>query len=321
MRAPIPGDVQLALNRLKSLHEGELGLIEIVDCGPRAIPALRELLFTREPSGVYQPRCLAVQALRAIRAYDALFDYLRVPYDIPDAVERVGEEAVVSAAARALTDLREERVFELLLSIAEEQLLPGVIDALGAFERPEAIPHFVSALAEDECRPSAEAALRRLGPRARASLLVAAAAAAESPMGESETELRKRRSALNLLIEIGVGPQSWPVLRHLTRHRDPKVSMRACEIALAIAPAMEKRGAVRRLMELLTTADWPLNQEIERRILAHSELAKEIVGSALETGAAFGDSDRAEAPSRRVLLRLAGLIGWRGHGREGGDRI
>lgn len=302
MKARIPEDVRRAIERLKSLHDGERGLIEIIACGSRAIPALRALLFAREPSGIYQPRRLAARALAALEAYDALVDFLRAPHDIADAVERVGEEAVMNAAARALADVREEPIFELLMSLAHDQFLPGVIDALGKFERAEAIPHFIAALAEDESRPAAEAALRKLGVCARQSLLVVAAGE-PSPL-ESESSLRRRRSALRLLIEIGIEPETWPVLRHLMQDRDAQTAMLACEIALAIAPDPEKREAIRRLVVLLRDADWPLSEEIERRLAAHFEAAKDIIAASIREAEMAPDDDSAKSRIRRVLLHM-----------------
>ena len=69
-------DVQHAIDRLKSLHEGDLGILEVIACGTRAIPALRALLFARGGSGLYQTRCRAVAALAALGAYDVLKDFL-----------------------------------------------------------------------------------------------------------------------------------------------------------------------------------------------------------------------------------------------------
>jgi hypothetical protein len=105
--------VQRAIDKLKSLHDGDRGVIEIAACGRRAIPALRALLFEREPSGLYRPRCQAVKALAALEAYDALIEYLNAPRETADPVERIGEDAVINAAARALTGLHEARIFEL----------------------------------------------------------------------------------------------------------------------------------------------------------------------------------------------------------------
>ena len=192
--------LRAAIDKLRSLHDGDRGVIEIAACGRRAIPALRALLFEREPSGLYQPRCQAVKALAALEAYDVLIEYLNAPRAIADPVERVGEDAVINAAARALTGLHEARIFELLMSLAETRLLPGVIGALGRFGKVEAIPYLVEALTEDESRPAAEAALGNLGSPARQALLVAATQPSPPAGRESEFKLaaaEERAPAVN----------------------------------------------------------------------------------------------------------------------------
>jgi hypothetical protein len=128
---PIPEDVRRAIDKLKLLHAGDLGVDEVAACGTRAIPALRQLLFERDPSGLYQVRRRAVEALAALGAYDVLMDFLRVPREADDPVERMGDEAVTNAAALALTKVREEHVFQLLLLVAKRRHLIGVIAALG----------------------------------------------------------------------------------------------------------------------------------------------------------------------------------------------
>ena len=109
--------VERAIEKLKSLHDGDRGFIETVECGGRAIPALRELLFEREPSGLFQARCLAAKALTGLKAYDVLIEFLESPRDVTDPVERVGEDAVINSAARAAAALREPRVFDLLMRL------------------------------------------------------------------------------------------------------------------------------------------------------------------------------------------------------------
>jgi len=247
---PIPADVRVALERVRSLHEGDRGVLDAIACGSRAVPALGALLFARESSGLYQPRLRAIQALAALGAQETLIDFLSAPHEAADPVERLGEETVVSAAARALGDTREERVFELLLRLADVWLLPGVVAALGRSGRAKALPYLVDALAEDCSRPDAESALKSFGAVARPALLAAAAWA--PPPGERETEsgLRQRQSALRLLREIGASPEDWLVLRHLTVHPDARVAALACEIALVSAPDVEKPEAARRLKRL-----------------------------------------------------------------------
>jgi hypothetical protein len=194
-------NVKLAVERLTSLSEGDDAILEVVAFGDRAIPALRALLAKREPSGLFQARCRIVDALAAIGAYEELIDFLSTHNEASDPVERLGDDAVINAAARALASLREDRVFSLLMALAADRIRPGVVTALGAFERAEASSYLVAALAEDESRLAAETALRRLGGSARPVLL---AAATRHPFdrNESESRRRQRRSALALLKEI-----------------------------------------------------------------------------------------------------------------------
>jgi hypothetical protein len=304
-----PGDcsdrvsLKRAIEKLKSLHDGDRGLVETVACGRRAIPPLRALLFEREPSGLFQTRCLAVKALAALKAYDVLADFLSTPRGITDPVECVGEDAVINAAARALADLHEEQAFRLLMCLAEAHLLPGVIAALGTFKRAEALPYLIAALAEDEGRPAAEAALRNLGSFACQALLIAAARCASSLEPESDSRLRQRRSAIALLSEIGIPPHMWPALRPAMRDQDAKIAMPACKICLAIAPEDEKRGAVRNLIALLESADGALSLEIQQCLALHFDTASELIAAAIQDGLEPTDHS-AESRTQRALLRV-----------------
>jgi hypothetical protein len=199
-------DVDQAINKLKSFHDGDLGVIDVIACGTRTIPALRTLLFEREPSGLFQTRCRAVDALAALNARDVLLEFLSAPHEAIDPVERLGDDAVVNAAARAVARYSDEQVFQLLLALAKHRPLPGVIAALGKFDRQDSIPCLINALLEDECWPVAEAALDRLGPCARLALLRAATPPAPSPEGESPSRMRQRQRALGLLVKTGISP-------------------------------------------------------------------------------------------------------------------
>jgi hypothetical protein len=196
--------IEHAIDKLKSLHDGDLAIVEVAGHGDRAIPALRELLFAREPSGLYQVRCRAVEALALIKAYDVLIEFLRAERQVTDPVEQVGEEAVINAAALALANLRGQGVFELLLRLGTRGSLPGVIGALGGFGRVAAIPVLIDALEDDASRRTAETGLKRLRRSAVPALLRAATLQAPLAERESESSLRRRRSALELLLQIGI---------------------------------------------------------------------------------------------------------------------
>lgn len=144
-------DVERAIAKLKSFHDGDSGVVETIGCGDRAVPALREMIFERKPSGLYQARCRAVAALAALGAHDVLIDFLRSERPIADPVEQLGEDAVINATALVLAERRvrrDRRVFELLVRLARRPCLTGVIFALGTFRQAKAIPLLVEALSE-----------------------------------------------------------------------------------------------------------------------------------------------------------------------------
>jgi HEAT repeat protein len=204
--------IEHTVGRLKSLHDGDSGFLEVVELGPDVVPALRRLLFEPEPSGLHQVRGRAAEALAALGAFDVLADFLRSRQPIADPVERLGEEVVTGATARAIAWLREEWVYRLLGDLAAHSCVAGVLAGLGSFHRKDSIEIFIRALSEDEVRLTAEAILRGFGRAVSPALIAAALDPGDARNSESESHLRKRRSALGLLLEIGVPPKKWPVL-------------------------------------------------------------------------------------------------------------
>jgi hypothetical protein len=112
--------LEQAVARLKSLHDGDAGVVDVIACGKDAIPAVRLILFERERSGLFQTRCRAVEVLAALGAYDILLEYLSADHRRGDAVEQLGNDAVINAAALACAKTREERVFHLLMRLLAE---------------------------------------------------------------------------------------------------------------------------------------------------------------------------------------------------------
>jgi HEAT repeats len=310
---PIASDVHRAIGRLKSLHDGDLGVLDVVACGRRAIPALRTLLLEGKSSGIYQPRCRAVEALAALGAHDVLIEFLKSPREVADPVNRTGEEAVISAAARALADFRDKRVFPLLLELAERQPLAGAIDALGSFRRPEAIPCLIRALSEDYSRRAAEAALLQLGSKARSALLKAAMRPLPSAEWESPSSCRARRSAVQLLARLGVSPRQRQQVHDLMNDRDAEVALHACRAYLALASAEEKPVAIRRVVDLIPCLGWMLGVEAEACILDHLESAREIIGEFMQEGPPEPANQSPRAQIHRSLHRIVQRAGAMSH--------
>ena len=253
-----------AMERLRSFHDGDAALLEVVGLGPDAIPALRDLLFTREPSGLFQSRCRAVEALALLKGFSVLADFLRLRRDPSDPVERLGEDAVKSAAGRALARLREPWVYELLLALANERPLLGILAGVGSFLHDDSIPIFVAALGEDDLRLTAHGILLSFGKTAWSALIAAALDRGEDQRAESESHLRKRRSALVLLLDGGISRRSWSKLRDLMDDRDLQVALLTCELCVEIGSAQDRTKLCRRLNDLRTSADWSARERIDK---------------------------------------------------------
>ncbi|MGB8631759.1 MAG: hypothetical protein WCD69_20670 [Xanthobacteraceae bacterium] len=244
-----------------------------------------------------------VQALAALDAYDALIDFLKANRTIADPVERVGEDAVINAAALALANVREQRVFELLLRVAQRSSLTGVIGALGRLGRVEAIPVFIDALEEDASRHRAETALWKLGKKACPALLSTVNVKLPSGGRESESSARRRRSALKLLAEIDRSRAAWRRLRHLMLDDDAPLAARACEIGLTRGSASERTDAFRRLIELLPQKDWVLREEIEAYLTIHLASAREVIAQCVNQNSHSPRDDIAAREQTEIILR------------------
>jgi len=267
MRAPRRRDVEAAVERLRHLHDGEAAMLAAVAIGQTACAPLAALLREREPSGIFQPRCLAAQALGLLHADALLIDFLRHPRFPDSPIELAGEEAAVNAAARALGRHRPAAALDLLTEIGRARPhLDGVIEALAGYARAGTIPALVAALAEDASRAAAQRGLRAIGKPAQRPLL----AIARDGEPDTETHRRQRRAALDVLLDIGVPPHSGPALEALIRDAGPSIAAVACGVALRFGPAALATEAGERLASLDRHAQFGLAIEIagiRRRIV------------------------------------------------------
>jgi len=258
---------------LRSLHDGELGVDALVGCGERAISPLRDFLILGRPSVIHQPRQRAVRALAELGAKEVLVEYLTKPRSIADPALRLGEEAVENAAARALAAWKTDEVLKALLAVARLRLLPGVIEALSSFGRPEVVPYLVDALGDDVARRDAERGLRAIGEAARTALIEAARTPDPSRPRESPSSLSRRRSALRILASLAPAPKIWPKLQPLLRDEDADIAVSVANLALRLGPPDDQQFAARQLIQLLPTANWLLQSEIESSLLENFHVA------------------------------------------------
>lgn len=295
VNADLAERIRQAMAMLRSEHDGDRGVVAIAACGAAAVPALLDFAFHRDPSGLYQARGRAVEALAALDAREALRDLLRISLDRSDPVERTGDEAVVNAAARALIGSHDESVFQILLHLARHKHLTGVVEALGTFGRPEAIPRLIDALAEDCSRPVAETALQSYGAAAVPPLWEAV-----GRQDHSVSDLRQRHSALRLLLELGASSIGRATILELQRHPDLEIRVFANEFVLMSGVLSERRCAAARLIDLLPTVDWPVTVEIEDALIKYAPVTAPLVRQRL--------CQHLDVPTLRSLRRINAMI-------------
>jgi len=298
-----PSEVPLAraLQHMQSLADCDRGVLEVTACGASAIPALRAIVLAPEPSGLYQPRRAAVEALAALGAEQPLMELLAAPIEATDPVARAGEEAVRNAAARALSASADPGLLPVLLRLAATQLLPGAIEVLGARRCLDAMPSLIAALGDDIARPAAETALRNLGEAAASGLWHAARNPQPDRESESESSLRRRRASLAALADIG-STVTAEELDALCDEADAGIAAAACRIRLTSGTASERQRAAERLVALLDTASLAVRLAIEESLLAHEDVTRALLAASGD--APHPDShDTMKGTARQQSLR------------------
>ncbi|HWB96407.1 MAG TPA: hypothetical protein VG672_06885 [Bryobacteraceae bacterium] len=302
---PTDEEVARLIAELQSLRNGEQTVALLIECGERAIAPLREFLLHGRPSGVYEPRRWAVEALAGLGARHVLVEYLFAPKEIADPVSRFGEEAVESAAARELAAWRSETVFHMLLELAGQHLRIGLIEALGEFRRKEAIPIFDRALEDDYYRPAAEQALRLLGEEAREALLLSAATPLPNTVAESTSSLRRRRSALGLLTELKAGPEGISILHPVVESSDPELVVGAARLMAPFVSPEDRAWLARRLLDVLLAAGWFLQEDIENCLVLLGVEARSLLDAEVARWIAMPEEERAALGAYQVLERAS----------------
>jgi hypothetical protein len=297
-------EIEAQVRGLDSLQGGSLAAAALIGCGERAIPHLRSFLLGGRPRGIFQPRQLAVETLAELGAKDVLIEYLSNPPTINDAVVRMGEDAVRSTAARELGRWRTEDVFQCLVSAGTDHLLPGIVEALGKFRRPETMPYFLWALGDSICRSCAEEAIRNLGEAARTALLDGATAPTPSLEEENASSLERRRWALRILSDVKATENDWGRLRNLLDETDPDIVITTARISFEIGPQLDKRLAVRRMIEALPRASWFLRTEARAALKEHFDLAREQVEDEITRRMTADGKNQAQDVVLRLLVNL-----------------
>ncbi len=276
----------------------------LVGVGPRVIPFVRDFLLYGVPCSVYQPRQRAVEVLAELGAKDVLIAYLLEEREIQDPVLQHAEDAVKSAAGRELARWKTEDVFQALWEIARRKHLPGVVEALGEFQRPEVAGYLIAALGDDGCRAEAREALRKLGESARMAVLIAAVTSQPSAEEESPSSRIRRREAVRLLSEWKLPASDWVRTKPLLDDPDPEINVHAAGIALAIAPEADRRMAFQRLIRGLLAGDGFLQMEVDAILRRNDPQLRSAIEAEIAARTQKTQRERNADRVLRVLLNI-----------------
>lgn len=247
------------------------------DSARDAIDPLSDFLLSGIPSGIFQPRQWAVEALAALGAQHTLMAYLGRDEQITDPVIRLGEDAVRNTAGRLIAFWKSEDVFELLLKLAQKRTLPGLITALGEFRRDEALPIFERALEDDVARPPAQEALEQFGSRATPLLMATTRRKRMIDGQEVPSSLRRRQVAAQILSESRLAPEDWPDLKGLLDEADSELVIHGAKIADKLAPESDKKHAVSALLRVLPQSPWYVREEAAECLAAFYRLGESLI--------------------------------------------
>lgn len=297
-------EIQFWIDRLNSLVDGPQASMRLVGFGAAAIAPLKHFLFSGAPHGVFQPRQWVVEALGALEAKDVLFEYLARDDHISDPVVRHGEDAVRNTAARLIARWKTDKVFQLLLSLTDKRVLPGVIWGLGEFRRAEALPRLEQALEDDVARPAAEEAFVKFGVTAAGTLVSAATRRIMNEDEEVPSSLLRRRSAAKILSETGLGNSFWPRLLPLLNESDPELVVHAAKLSVVVGSELDKKLAVSALLRILPYAPWYVREDGAGCLNALYYLGENLVEQEIARRLARSPQERAADNALIILLRL-----------------
>lgn len=301
-------EIESLAKDLESLQGGSMASAALIGCGARAIPFVRSFLLQGRPRGIFQPRQLAVETLGQLGAKDVLLEYLDTPLVIKDPVVRHSEDAVRSTAARELARWQTEDVFECLMHLGRDHLLPGIMEALGTFRRTEAMPYFLRGLSDGVCRSYAEDAIRGLGAAAQPFLMEAAGVRNPSVEEETPSSRQRRQWVLRILSDLKVSPEDWIRLRDSIEEDDPEIVITAARIGLETAPMEERWHAVHRLIEMLPRAGWFLRTEARAALAEHFDIAQEAVEGEIARRIDLDGKKQALDVVLRLLINLRNQV-------------
>lgn len=240
---------------LESLTDGELAVDILIACGRRTVPFLSQALLDAPPQSIAVSRCRVVRALGGLGEKHILLQYLRDWKHPVDPAITMAEDAVRSAAAKELLRWPSQEVFDILMMCIRDRSSLGLVEALGAFGRAEAVPVLFQVLRDDICEKAAKEVLRGTPEHTKTfALQLLAASSLEDERAPST--LPMLRSTLALLSGMKISKTEWASISHLLDWVDAEIVITCAEIGMRSAPAKEYRAIVSHISRILPGCNW-----------------------------------------------------------------
>ncbi len=194
------------VERLGDLTEGPKLLPTVVAFGAEAVGPLE--LMVRGPSDVlFQPRCLAADALAIIGSRDARQALVRALRDSGsrrlEPVLDLSERAVINCIARHLGRMGDVACADAILEVFAARRAPGCARALGWLGDTRAVPLMIQCLRDDMARDEVMEALASLGPKAEPALCRALISRPDGEQAEAPTSVSARAAIAAILGRVG----------------------------------------------------------------------------------------------------------------------
>jgi len=288
---------------LDSLKEGDLAVDMLIACGACAIPSLTLYLLKGPARTVSLPRCRAARALGELEAYSSLISYFK-DYERPqNAAVLFAEDSVRSVAARELLRWKNDEVFGVLLDAAKQRATEGVLEALGAFRRPESIPLMFELLGDDLCRAQATKSLLMIPSATRQFGLLAIRGVIDAKC-DLPSALVRRRSTLQLLATLGVSPGDWEDLYAILQENDAATVLAVAQIGFQVAPESSYPRIITALLRVADTLNWVQESDVLQLLDQHFAIAR-------DAAIRLRDAERGQRPQWasarwRILRHILG---------------
>ncbi len=297
--------IERLIRLLDSVVDGDRATEELIAQGPRVVPDVAQFLLRSLPRSLAMPRCRAVRVLGELGACSSLLTYFHEYSKPADAAVLLAEDAVRSAAAQELLHCHSDEVLPTLLRALRDRATGGLVEAVGEFRPPEAVPILFELLEDDLCREDAKAALRKMPEAARPFAVLLLRGLSEVSICGSAA-LRRLRSTLQLLAEWGAGVSEWPELRGYLWHEDADCVIATARIGFGIGSEANKEEIVSALIEGAKSMNGAQEMETIELLDEHAMIAQSVAARVAAHRQRLGENPNWLSPFWRVLHHLLG---------------